>query len=56
MTVVTIGKAMSKDFLQFEFDSDLEGCIFYSQAKDSYREDDLILTMWEEGNNDEEDV
>ena len=55
MTIVTIGKAMSKDFMQFEFGSDFEAWAFYASAKDSYREDDLVLTMWEEGNSDEED-
>ena len=47
-TVVTIGKAKSKDYMQFEFADDFGAWVFYSQAKDHYREDDLVITMWDE--------
>lgn len=55
MTVVTIGRAKSKDYLQFEFESDFEAWVFYSTSKDHYREDDLVVTMWDEKDKEDEE-
>ena len=50
MTVVTIGRKDGKDFpLQFAFENSMDAFVMYSQAKDTYREDDLVIEMTEEG-------
>ena len=50
MTVVMIGKKGKKGTgMEFSFDSAMDAFTFYAQAKDSYREDDLVIAMVEEG-------
>lgn len=49
MTVVRIGSKRNKFPLEFAFDEEMDAFNFYARAKDHYREDDLIITMTEEG-------
>ena len=35
--------------MEFSFESAMDAFTFYAQAKDSYREDDLVIAMVEEG-------
>lgn len=53
MTVVRIGNKKNAFPLEFEFDAEMDAFNFYSEAKDHYREDDFIITMTEEGENDD---
>lgn len=48
MTLVLMGKKNGKDCLMFEFEHAMDAFVFYSQAKDTYREDDLHIVMLEE--------
>ena len=49
MTIVRIGRQSDISYLEFEFDNGMDAFVFYSAAKDRYREDDLVITMTEEG-------
>lgn len=49
MTLVRIGKKSENSYMEFEFASGMDAFVFYSAAKDSYREDDMVITMTEEG-------
>lgn len=54
MTVVMIGKKGKKGTgMEFEFESAMDAFTFYAMTKDSYREDDLVIAMVEEGDKDE---
>ena len=53
MTIVRIGRRSENSYLEFEFDSGMDAFVFYSAAKDRYREDDLVITMTEEGDMNE---
>lgn len=48
MTIIRIGRKEGT-CMEFEFESGMDAFVFYSMAKDSYREDDLQVTMTEEG-------
>jgi len=49
MTIVKIGRKESDKCMEFEFDYPMDAFVFYSQAKNSYREDDMVIAMEEEG-------
>lgn len=49
MTIIRIGRKESKTYLEFEFPSAMDAFVFYAGARDAYREDDLEITMTEEG-------
>lgn len=49
MCIVRIGRVTSKEPMQFSFDSTMEAFNFYVEAKESYREDDLVIDIIEEG-------
>ena len=50
MTVIRIGRKDSKEWpMEFSFQNAMDAFVFYSQASDSYREDDMEITMTEEG-------
>ena len=53
MTIVTIGRKEETMHLEFEFAAPMDAFVFFSMAKDSYREDDMKITMVEEGGNSE---
>ena len=45
--VVRMGRRDCDDYLEFAFDDGMDAYTFYSDAKDHYREDDLIIVMGE---------
>ena len=47
-TVVRIARKGNAGLMEFEFESGMDAFVFYSAAKDSYREDDLFINMTEE--------
>lgn len=49
MTLVKVGKKGKCDYMEFTFESAMDAFVFYSHARDSYREDDLVIEMTEEG-------
>lgn len=49
MTIVRIGRKGSADYLEFAYENAMDAFMFYAQAKDAYREDDLVIDMTEEG-------
>ena len=54
MSVVRIGRKNSNDPpMEFELPDFMTGCMFMGLIKDSYREDDLVIDMPEEGEYDE---
>ena len=53
MTVVMIGRKKWGRCMEFSFDSAMDAFTFYAMTKDSYREDDLVIAMVEEGDKDE---
>lgn len=52
MTVVRIGRK-GDGCMEFEFPTVMDAFTFYAQAKDSYREDDLFISMGEEDGEDD---
>lgn len=46
--IVRMGRKGSDDFMEFEFDDGMDAYTFYSEAKDHYREDDLLIFMGED--------
>ena len=48
MTIVKIGRKESDKCMEFEFDYPMDAFVFYSQAKNSYRENDMVIAMEEE--------
>ena len=52
MTIIRLGRK-GKDYMEFSFDNEIGAFAFYAGAKDSYREDDLFISMTEEGEEDE---
>ena len=54
MTVIRMGKRNSAEPLQFSFDNPMDAFTLYAIVKDSYREDDLVIEMTEEGEDDEQ--
>lgn len=49
MTVIKIGNKHSTSAMEFAFDHEIDAFNFYTEVKDHYREDDLIIVMEEEG-------
>lgn len=49
MTIVKMSRRRDNEPMQFEFDSTMEAFVFYGIAKDTYREDDMVIEMTEEG-------
>ena len=50
MTVVRMGRKDSKEPpMEFELPDFMTGCMFMGFVKDTYREDDLVIDMPEEG-------
>lgn len=50
MTVVRIGRKDGNDMpMEFELPDFMTGCMFMGFMKDTYREDDLLIDMPEEG-------
>ena len=49
MTIVRIGRKSENSYMEFEFPNETEAFVFYCGAKSGYREDDLVITMTEEG-------
>ena len=49
MTIVRIGKKSECGCMEFEFDHPMDAFVFYTTARDKYREDDMVITMTEEG-------
>ena len=49
MTIVRIGRRSECSYLEFEFDHPMDAFVFYTTTRDKYREDDLCITMTEEG-------
>ena len=50
MSVVRIGRQNSNEPpMEFELPDFMTGCMFMGLIKDSYREDDLLIDMAEEG-------
>lgn len=48
-TIIRIGSKKNPFPLEFKFDDGMDAFQFYADARDHYREDDLIITMTEEG-------
>lgn len=53
MTIVRIGKRNENGYMEFEFPHAMDAFVFYSAAKDAYREDDMVIDMTEEGEKNE---
>ena len=47
-TVVRIARKGNAGLMEFEFNNGMDAFVFYSAAKDAYREDDLFINMTEE--------
>ena len=43
--VVRIGRKGIDGYMEFEFDNGMDAYTFYSDAKDHYREDDMLIFM-----------
>lgn len=54
MTVIRMGKQNSDNPMEFAFDNPMDAFTLYAIVKDSYREDDLVIEMTEEGEDDEQ--
>lgn len=52
MTIIRIGKQRSTEAMEFAFTNAMDAFVFYSTARDSYREDDMVITMTEEGDDE----
>lgn len=48
MTLIMMGRKGAKGGMEFAFENAMDAFVFYSQAKDTYREDDLVIAMVEE--------
>lgn len=53
MTIVRIGRKNETSCMEFEFEHPMDAFVFYSTARDTYREDDFVIDMTEEGDTDE---
>ena len=53
MTVIRIGRRDSSEYMEFAFDDAMDAFNFYSEVKDHYREDDLVISMVEEKHDEE---
>ena len=57
MSVVRIGRhSRNEPPMEFELPDFMTGCMFMGLIKDSYREDDLLIDMAEEGEVNDEQI
>ena len=54
MTVIRMARTSDAKPMEFAFDSAMDAFTLYAMVKESYREDDLVIEMTEEGEHDEQ--